>query len=510
MYCSRCGGVLQQQSQFCPHCGARVASPATGGWDQAPPVLPLPAPQPGPPPSFVPAPPTRHRAAWLALVAALVLVIGGGTVGIIALSHRANSPAASPVATQATTSSSPTTVASSPTGVASGRPVVSPIVKTVTVAPKPAPTAPTRAVPVAPARPSRNSTTAAPAAPVVDFAAIYKKQQSGVVRIETVGCSDSGVGTGFLLSPTLVATVDHVVTDSAVVSLVTGSGRTTGVVIGSDPVHDLALVRADAPLAGYQFHFSATAPSVGDSVAAIGFPIGDPMTMTRGGISGLDRDITVDGTQRTGLLETDTPVNPGNSGGPLLATDGSVVGLVDALNTQANGIAYAVPAEQAGTADARWAASPVEQPPASCDDPLGPSQERSDIGAPPPGSVTGGQLAGIVATFNTYFGGINAGDYRSAYTALAPGRQNPDDYAGFADGVSTSYDSDIRIVDAQAVDAVTVNVLLTFNSLQISAKGPDGDTCDNWTLVFKMVQLDDGSWRMDGAKPYNGSTHTAC
>jgi len=83
-------------------------------------------------------------------------------------------------------------------------------------------------------------------------------------------------------------------------------------------------------------------------------------------------------------------------------------------------------------------------------------------------------------------------------------------YQGFAKGVSTSYDSDITILDAQLVDASTVTVDLAFNSLQTSANGPDGDTCDNWTLVFKMVQQSDGTWRMDGAQPYNGSTHTSC
>jgi hypothetical protein len=53
-----------------------------------------------------------------------------------------------------------------------------------------------------------------------------------VVRIETVSCDHDGVGSGFLLSPTLVATVNHVTDQAAVISLVAGNQHTTGVVIG--------------------------------------------------------------------------------------------------------------------------------------------------------------------------------------------------------------------------------------------------------------------------------------
>ncbi len=408
----------------------------------------------------------------LALIAALLLGVG-------ACAHlTAGSPAAGRVVV------SSTSVSTSSRAAATTIPTIPVVTRTVTAAPTTAPT--------------------------LDFATIYKNEQSGVIRIETVSCTDSGVGTGFLLSPTLIATVDHVVADSAVVSLINGTQRTTGTVIGSDPSTDLALVRADQPIDGYQFHFSTGAANVGDPVAAIGFPIGGPITLTHGDISGLDRQITVNGRTRTGLLETDTPLNPGNSGGPLLASDGSVVGLVDALATNANGIGFAIPAGQASAADRQWAATPTAQAPASCQNPLGPSQQPSIVPAPPPGSVSSAQLGGIVATFNLYFGGIDSGDYAAAYSALAPDQQSPGGEPGFEKGLHTSYDSNINIIGARIVDATTVDVDLTFNSLQTAANGPDGDTCDNWTLVFRMVQQDDGTWRMDGAQPYNGSTHTSC
>ena len=73
------------------------------------------------------------------------------------------------------------------------------------------------------------------------------------------------------------------------------------------------------------------------------------MTMTRGSISGLNRSIEIGGTVRTGMIQTDTAINPGNSGGPMLALDGKVYGIVDAKRVDAEGIAYAVSPEVAGT-----------------------------------------------------------------------------------------------------------------------------------------------------------------
>jgi serine protease Do len=348
--------------------------------------------------------------------------------------------------------------------------------------------------------------------PTMDFATIYAREQSGVVRIETLSCSDAGIGTGFLLSPTLVATVNHVINQSVVVSLIDGTQRTTGTVIGSDPIHDLALIQASHPLTGYRFAFAALPPNIGDQVATIGFPIGNPITLTHGDVSGLDRNITVNGLPAplTGLIETDAAINPGNSGGPLIDQHGTVVGLVDALQTNANGIAYAVPSGQAAPAMAHWKTTPSPLAPASCPNPLGPSQSTPDVPSAPPGSITDQQAAGIVAAFNTYFGGINSGNYAAAYAVLSPRLQANATEQQFATGDATSYDFGITVLNAQAVNATTVHITLAFTSLQTSDKGPNGDTCDNWTLVYTMIQGQDGSWRIDNTAPDNGVEHTVC
>jgi serine protease Do len=329
-----------------------------------------------------------------------------------------------------------------------------------------------------------------------------------VVRIEVLGCADSGIGTGFLISPTLIATVDHVVTESVVISLIDGNQRTTGRVIGADPVHDLALVQADEPITGYHFRFAGTAPRVGDRVAAVGFPIGDPITLTQGGISGLDRNVTVDGERREGLIETDAPLNPGNSGGPLMSGDGSVVGLVDAGNLDANGIGYAVPYSQAEPAIRRWQAAPTAAAPASCETPLGPTQDTTSLPAIP--GLTADASAGISTTFETYFNGINDGDYQAAWEVLSPRLRGGSSEAAFANGDATSYDFDQRVLAGRQVDVATAKVALQFTSIQAADKGPNGDTCDLWTLNYTMIAGAGGRWYIDHASPYHGRSHQAC
>ena len=361
----------------------------------------------------------------------------------------------------------------------------------------------------APSSPATATVTATPSTGAIDLTALFKRAESGIVRVETVSCDASGVGTGFLLSPTMVATVNHVVDRAAVIGLIVGSQRASGTVIGTDAGHDLALVRSDKPLTGFQFHFRTTAPQVGDQVAVIGFPEGQPLSLTHGDISGLDRSITVDGVPRSGLIQTDAAVNPGNSGGPMIAADGSVLGLVDALDTAANGIAYGIPAGQASPAMASWEAAPAPLPPAECPNPLGP--QGGTIGVPAPGGINQADAQGVAAAFATYFDGINSGDYASAYSVLSPSLQATSSEQDFADGDSTSYDFGFDVLGAVQTDPDTIRIAVTFTSLQSATKGPNGDTCDVWTLLYTMIRGSATTWFIDATDQYNGApTHVSC
>jgi S1-C subfamily serine protease len=354
------------------------------------------------------------------------------------------------------------------------------------------------------AGPTTAPSTSTSVAAVQNFATLYAQDSSGVVRIDASTCSGSGVGSGFLVGPSLVATVGHVVDGAVAIGLTANGVTTVGHVLGLDPTGDLALVQSSAPLSGHLFTLASELPQVGADVGAIGFPEGGPVSFTRGTVSGLDRTINVGGTPRAGMIQTDAALNPGNSGGPLLLVNGTVIGLVDAGDTGAQGISFAVPAATAAPLLSSWRSAPAPPPPPSCQNALGPS------GHIPVGSSGGGPLVQeITAALTTYFNAINNGDYASAYAQLSPAEQATTSESKFASDLSTTYDFNVNVGAISAVSPGTGLVDVTFTSLQSPAQGPNGDTCDNWTLQYTMVQFN-GSWLIQSANGQGGNTHTSC
>jgi putative serine protease PepD len=122
-------------------------------------------------------------------------------------------------------------------------------------------------------------------------------------------------------------------------------------VLGTDKATDIAVLTVDPsgltlrPLA----LGSSSALRVGDSVAAIGDPFGYERSFSTGIVSGLDRTIQApNGFTVAHAVQTDTALNPGNSGGPTLDANGKVIGIVDQIATdgsadQSSGVGFAVP-----------------------------------------------------------------------------------------------------------------------------------------------------------------------
>jgi S1-C subfamily serine protease len=250
-------------------------------------------------------------------------------------------------------------------------------------------------------------TTSTRAAKPPSFSDLIARVKTGIIRIEADGCDGTAIGTGFLISPRLVATVEHVVDGATLVSLKRNGRKVgTGTVIGADATRDLALVRTSRPLGGYEFKLERRAPRLGEDVAAIGFPLGLPLTVTRGSVSGLRRAIPIEGITRRRLVQTDAAVNPGNSGGPLMSADtGEVVGLVDLGTTEANGISFAVSAQVAKPLLDAWTLSPQEVAMPSCS--FSPPPVEAAPAEPPSGGGTSAE---------TFTGSYFTVDYPSSWS----------------------------------------------------------------------------------------------
>jgi putative serine protease PepD len=203
------------------------------------------------------------------------------------------------------------------------------------------------------------------AAPVVDrssLASIAAAIQPDVVVIQT----SDGEGSGVVISADgYIVTNNHVVDGSSTVKVTFNSGKVVqGNVVGTDPKTDLAVVKVSGVS---NLKFAAWGNSddaqVGDTVLAIGSPLGLQGSVTAGIISALHRTISVSGEQQSRFtaptsqttigdaIQTDAPINPGNSGGALVDTNGKVIGINSAIATSGSsgniGVGFAIPANKA-------------------------------------------------------------------------------------------------------------------------------------------------------------------
>ena len=181
---------------------------------------------------------------------------------------------------------------------------------------------------------------------------IYLKNIGSVVSISCTGYGSSSTGTGVVLSEDgYIVTNAHVVDGAGSVDVLLTDDRVfTASIIGSDEISDLAVLRVEATdLIPARFGDS-TQLRIGDTVAAIGDPLGVKYrgTYTDGIVSAINRDVDMDGRTMT-LIQTNAALNSGNSGGPLINCYGQVIGIntmkISAFTDSAGveGIGFAIP-----------------------------------------------------------------------------------------------------------------------------------------------------------------------
>jgi S1-C subfamily serine protease len=206
--------------------------------------------------------------------------------------------------------------------------------------------------------------TEAHAAPAFDAEeqnniSVYRRVLPSVVNITSRAVTfnffygnvpQEGQGSGFILDK-----AGHVLTNFHVVE---GANRGIEVkmsnkrsfkatVVGTDKVHDLALLKIDAPDLQAVTLADSSQIAVGEKVYAIGNPFGLSGTMTQGIISSIRSIRNGDGAPIEDAIQTDAAINPGNSGGPLLNSHGEVIGINTMIASngaeQSSGIGFAIP-----------------------------------------------------------------------------------------------------------------------------------------------------------------------
>jgi putative serine protease PepD len=219
------------------------------------------------------------------------------------------------------------------------------------------------------------------AAPVVDrssLASIAAALQPAIVDITT----NAGEGSGVVISAD-----GHIVTNNHVIAGARGdsvrvtfnSGRQIpATVVGTDPQTDIAVIKVDAEGLSFAPWGDSGSVQVGDTVLAIGSPLGLQGSVTAGIVSALHRTITVSEEQRSQFdtgnttvigdaIQTDAPINSGNSGGALVNMRGEVIGINTAIATAGMngniGVGFAISSNRAkAVADAIIAGEEVNHP----------------------------------------------------------------------------------------------------------------------------------------------------
>lgn len=182
---------------------------------------------------------------------------------------------------------------------------------------------------------------------------IYRENIASIVSIRGSKGDGMSLGTGVVMSEDgYIITNSHVIEGCGAVDVVLQDERVfQALLVGQDAQSDLAVLKIDcAGLTPAQFGDS-TLLEVGDTVAAIGNPLGEELrgTMTDGILSAINRDMEVDGNPMT-LLQTTAALNTGNSGGALVNDRGQVIGITnmklvstDADSNTLEGLGFAIP-----------------------------------------------------------------------------------------------------------------------------------------------------------------------
>jgi serine protease Do len=160
------------------------------------------------------------------------------------------------------------------------------------------------------------------------------------------GVETHSVGSGAVIHPSgYIITNAHVIAQASDITVTfTNDVTLSAEIVAADPAFDLAVLKVDAkqPLKSLKLGSSEDI-LIGETVIAIGNPLGLGHTVTTGIVSALGRSLEFPNRSFDGLIQTDTAINPGNSGGPLLNINAELIGINTAIRGDAQNIGFAIP-----------------------------------------------------------------------------------------------------------------------------------------------------------------------
>jgi S1-C subfamily serine protease len=186
----------------------------------------------------------------------------------------------------------------------------------------------------------------------VSLSQLFEQVRESIVIIQAVVSPTVTVqGSGFVCNFTgqmIILTNNHVIDNAINIKVTFSNGNTYAAYHkGSNPNTDVAVLTTNAPQDEYKplIIVSSSTLKVGDPVIVVGTPYGLEGSMSNGIISALNRTITTDQTTLTNIIQTTAPLNPGNSGGPLMNYLGQVIGMATAIVQDSQGIGFAIPSD---------------------------------------------------------------------------------------------------------------------------------------------------------------------
>ena len=173
--------------------------------------------------------------------------------------------------------------------------------------------------------------------------------RASTVKIQGYGCGGLVSGSGFVVSPGLVMTNAHVVAGISEPVVIDDNGRHTATVVEFDPSMDVTVLRVN-DLAGPALNFSAKEVGSGTPAVVLGYPGGGNFTAGAAGVIderlATGRTIYNSGITTREIYELQAVIVPGNSGGPLVTPDGTVIGIVFARSETSSDVGYALTSKE--------------------------------------------------------------------------------------------------------------------------------------------------------------------